>query len=98
MKIARKHAEHPLLWAKCLLGTCYSIWFLHLPSMVLQGGGSISDIRRGHHLLERMQRLRLHPVEEICYRVTSDSYWSTFTARIIRTLITSAEMSSAVKQ
>ena len=69
MKIARKHAQHPLLWAKCLLGTCYSIWFLHLPSMVLQGGGSISDIRRGHHLLERMQRLRLHPVEEICYRV-----------------------------
>ena len=69
MKIARKHAQHPLLWAKCLLGTCYSIWFLHLPSLVLQGGGSISDIRRGHHLLERMQRLRLHPVEEICYRV-----------------------------
>ena len=69
MKIARKHAEHPLLWAKCLLGTCYSIWFLHLPSMVLQSGGSISELRRGHHLLERMQRLRLHPVEEICYRV-----------------------------
>ena len=69
MKIARKHSENPLLWAKCLLGTCYSIWFLHLPSMVLQGGGNISDIRRGHHLLERMQRLRLHPVEEICYRV-----------------------------
>ena len=36
VKIARKHLENPLLWAKCLLASCYSIWYLHLPSMVLQ--------------------------------------------------------------
>ena len=69
VKIARKHAANPLLWAKCLLGSCYSIWFLHLPSMVLSSGGSMATLRSGHHLLERMQRLRLHPVDEICYRV-----------------------------
>jgi len=69
VKIARKHLENPLLWAKCLLASCYSIWYLHLPSMVLQNKGSMSSLRQGHHLLERMQRLRLHPVDEICYRV-----------------------------
>ena len=47
VKVARKHAEHPLLWAKCLLGSCYSIWFLHLPSMVLQSQGSIATLRAG---------------------------------------------------
>jgi len=69
VKIARKHVDSPLLWAKCLLATSYSIWFIHLPSMVLHDKGSISTLRRGYHLLERMQRLRLHPVDEICYRV-----------------------------
>ena len=69
VKMARKHADNPLLWAKCLLGSCYSIWFLHLPSMVLDSQGSLATIRTGHSLLERMQRLRLHPVDEICYRV-----------------------------
>ena len=69
VKMARKHADNPLLWAKCLLGSCYSIWFLHLPSMVLQSQGGLATIRTGHSLLERMQRLRLHPVDEICYRV-----------------------------
>ena len=69
VKIARKHKGNPLLWAKCLLGSCYSIWFLHLPSMVMMNQGSISTLRLGYHLLERMQRLRLHPVDEICYRV-----------------------------
>merc|ERR1719297_491560 len=29
----------------------------------------MATLRSGHHLLERMQRLRLHPVDEICYRV-----------------------------
>ena len=69
VKIARKHVDSPLLWAKCLLATTYSIWFIHLPSMVLHAKGSISTLRSGYHLLERMQRLRLHPVDEICYRV-----------------------------
>jgi pentatricopeptide repeat protein len=69
VKIARKHVDSPLLWAKCLLATTYSIWFIHLPSMVLHGKGSISTQRSGYNLLERMQRLRLHPVDEICYRV-----------------------------
>ncbi len=26
VKIARKYADSPLMWAKCLLATCYSLW------------------------------------------------------------------------
>merc|ERR1719239_561115 len=52
-----------------MLATCYSLWYLTLPAMVLQAHGSISTIRLGFTMLQRMQRLSLHPVDEICYRV-----------------------------
>ena len=35
VKIAARYAGSPLLWAKCLLATSYSIWFIHLPAMAL---------------------------------------------------------------
>ena len=73
VKIAARYAGSPLLWAKCLLATSYSIWFIHLPSMALHANSKdktpVSTIRDGYHTLQRMQRLRLHPVDEICYRV-----------------------------
>ena len=72
VKIAARYAGSPLLWAKCLLATSYSIWFIHLPSMALHASSkdkTVSTIRDGYHTLQRMQRLRLHPVDEICYRV-----------------------------
>jgi len=69
VKTARKQSESPLLWAKCMLATCYSLWYLNLPAMVLKTDGSVSTLRIGYHLLQRMQKLRLHPVDEICYRV-----------------------------
>merc|ERR1719270_2307248 len=37
--------------------------------MVMMNQGAVSTIRNGYHTLQRMQRLRLHPVDEICYRV-----------------------------
>jgi len=69
VKTARKQSESPLLWAKCMLATCYSLWYLNLPAMVLKSEGSVATLRIGYHLLQRMQKLRLHPVDEICYRV-----------------------------
>ena len=46
--LARKHVDSPLLWAKCLLGTCYSVWFIHLPSLVLANNGSMASLRSGY--------------------------------------------------
>jgi hypothetical protein len=43
--------------------------YLTLPAMVLESGGSLSSLRSGYAILQRMHRLRLHPVDEICYRV-----------------------------
>ena len=33
-RMARKQAAMPDRWGRCLLGTCYSLWFLHLPAML----------------------------------------------------------------
>jgi hypothetical protein len=43
--------------------------YLTLPAMVLESGGALSTLRSGYTILQRMHRLRLHPVDEICYRV-----------------------------
>ena len=31
-RIAKKHADSPLTWAKCLVSYVYSLWFIHLPA------------------------------------------------------------------
>ena len=40
----------------------------YLVNSPFKAHGSISTIRLGFTMLQRMQRLSLHPVDEICYR------------------------------
>ena len=40
----------------------------HLVNSPFKAHGSTSTIRLGFTMLQRMQRLSLHPVDEICYR------------------------------
>ncbi len=83
-KLAKRNQTHPYFWARCLINTAYSLWFIHLPGLVLggseesssqSGSGNSSSrpphqrLRVGLALLQRMKRLRLHPADEICYRV-----------------------------
>ncbi|KAK9507860.1 hypothetical protein O3M35_007632 [Rhynocoris fuscipes] len=67
-KLARKFASSPLLWAKCLLGTCYSIWFIHLPSYILTTQNPPSILRYAYELLVKIHKNKT-PTDEICYRV-----------------------------
>ncbi len=74
-KIAKKNQTSPYQWARCLINTAYSLWFIHLPGYVMFGSSLPSprpphqSLRIGLTLLQRMKRLRLHPADEICYRV-----------------------------
>ncbi|KAK6640985.1 hypothetical protein RUM44_012684 [Polyplax serrata] len=66
----RKHLQSAQSWAKCLLTTCYSLWFLHLPSFVISDASKSSVcLRVAYELLVKIQKLRLHPTDEVCYRV-----------------------------
>ncbi|XP_054286289.1 DENN domain-containing protein Crag [Macrosteles quadrilineatus] len=69
-KLARKYASSPELWAKLLLGTCYSIWFIHLPSQVLASQGrAAATLRSAQELLVRLHKAGFTIRDEVCYRV-----------------------------
>ncbi|XP_011331816.2 DENN domain-containing protein Crag isoform X3 [Ooceraea biroi] len=67
-RMARKQAAMPDRWGKCLLGTCYSLWFLHLPAMLQVSSQPAAILHQAYELLVKMQKLRLDPMEEVCYR------------------------------
>ncbi|XP_013393388.1 C-myc promoter-binding protein [Lingula anatina] len=68
-KTAQKHAETPVLWAKCLLAHTYSLWFIHLPAYVHVTPTKNRALRIAYNVLIKMQTARLQPPDEVCYRV-----------------------------
>ncbi|CAH2087462.1 unnamed protein product [Euphydryas editha] len=68
-RLARKASLSPEAWAKCLLGACYSLYFLALPCrLILSRGKEYATLRSAYELLERATKLRV-PCDEVCYRV-----------------------------
>ncbi|XP_026750235.2 DENN domain-containing protein Crag isoform X2 [Galleria mellonella] len=68
-RLARKANLSPESWAKCLLGACYSLYFLTLPCrLMLCRGKEHATLRSAYELLERATKLKV-PCDEVCYRV-----------------------------
>ncbi|XP_013183784.2 DENN domain-containing protein Crag isoform X2 [Amyelois transitella] len=68
-RLARKACLSPETWAKCILGACYSLYFLSLPCrLTLSRGKEHATLRSAYELLERATKLRV-PCDEVCYRV-----------------------------
>ncbi|KAJ8718534.1 hypothetical protein PYW08_002771 [Mythimna loreyi] len=68
-RLARKASLSAEAWAKCLLGACYSLYFLSLPCrMMLNRGKEHATLRAAYELLERATKLKV-PCDEVCYRV-----------------------------
>ncbi|XP_023231484.1 C-myc promoter-binding protein-like [Centruroides sculpturatus] len=68
-KVAKKQAEIPPMWAKCLVGYCYSLWFIHLPAFTKTSSSKSKALRTAYDILVKLQSLKLHPPDEVCYRV-----------------------------
>ncbi|XP_031337524.1 DENN domain-containing protein Crag-like isoform X3 [Photinus pyralis] len=68
-KLARKCIRSPELWARCLLGTCHTLYFMALPSMLsLNTGKERAILQQSYDLLVRATQLRL-ACDEVCYRL-----------------------------
>lgn len=68
-KMARKCLNSPELWAKCLSGTCHTLYFMVLPSMLsLNEGKEKAILQQAHELLVRATQQRL-ACDEVCYRL-----------------------------
>ncbi|XP_064610090.1 C-myc promoter-binding protein-like isoform X1 [Liolophura sinensis] len=68
-KMAQQHITTPHLWSKCLLAHCYSLWFVHLPAFVKNHASKPKALQLAYEVLKRMQRVKLQPPDEICFRV-----------------------------
>lgn len=70
-RVAKRLAESPLTWSKCLISYCFSIWFVHLHSYVRanQQLSLKAKLKLAFNTLLRMQSLDLHPLDEVCYRI-----------------------------
>ncbi|EDV26553.1 uncharacterized protein TRIADDRAFT_22465, partial [Trichoplax adhaerens] len=67
-EIARKQSKSPLLWAKYLLRSCYTIWFMYLPAYVKVQSSPNRALKKGFQVLLQMQTSKLHMQDEFCYR------------------------------
>ncbi|KAG4076369.1 hypothetical protein HA402_005812 [Bradysia odoriphaga] len=68
-KMARKCQAIPETWAKHLLATCYSIYFLVLPSVLLDSPTNChATLKSAYDLLSRAAKLKI-VCDEVCYRV-----------------------------
>lgn len=68
-KLARKCQTNPETWAKYLLATCYSIYFLVLPSVLLESpANNHATLKSAYDLLSQATKLKI-VCDEVCYRV-----------------------------
>lgn len=73
IKMAQKQARicqlKPGSWAHHLLATCYSLYFLILPSILLQSPDDIADtLKASYDVLSKANKLHI-TCDEVCYRV-----------------------------
>lgn len=68
-KIARKCQSSPEQWSNHLLTTCYSIYFLVLPSILLDANNDQqTTLKSAYDVLSKANRMRI-TCDEVCYRV-----------------------------
>lgn len=70
-KLARRCQTQPETWTKYLLATCYSLYFLILPAMLMNTRRAKKEadiLRDGYELLVRASKLKIN-CDEFCYRI-----------------------------
>ncbi|XP_058115826.1 DENN domain-containing protein Crag [Anopheles ziemanni] len=68
-KLARKHQANPEHWAKHLLATCYSMYFIVLPSLISENSGREQTVlKTAYDLLSKACKLKVQ-CDEVCYRI-----------------------------
>ncbi|XP_036090796.1 DENN domain-containing protein 4B isoform X4 [Rousettus aegyptiacus] len=68
-RVAQKSAAVPELWARCLLGHCYGLWFLCLPAYVRSAPSRVQALHTAYHVLRQMESHKVVLPDEVCYRV-----------------------------
>ena len=66
--MAQKSAAVPELWARCLLGHCYGLWFLCLPAYVRSAPSRVQALHTAYHVLRQMESRKVVLPDEVGLR------------------------------
>ncbi|XP_064494679.1 DENN domain-containing protein 4B isoform X3 [Pseudopipra pipra] len=68
-RVAQKSSAVPELWARCLLGHCYGLWFLYLPTHVRAAPAKLGALQLAYDVLRQMEQHKVVLPDEVCYRI-----------------------------
>ncbi|XP_069041553.1 DENN domain-containing protein 4B [Lepisosteus oculatus] len=68
-KRAQKYASVPEMWSKCLLGHCYGLWFIYLPTFVRAESAKVRALQTAYEVLKHMETRKVVLPDEVCYRI-----------------------------
>ncbi|XP_069796666.1 DENN domain-containing protein 4B isoform X2 [Narcine bancroftii] len=68
-KVAQKYSVIPDMWAKCLLGQCYALWFIYLPTQVRGSQLKVRALHTAYDVLKKMETKRVVLPDEVCHRI-----------------------------
>lgn len=79
-RMAQKSAAVPELWARCLLGHCYGLWFLCLPAYVRSASSRVRALHTAYHVLRQMESRKVVLPDEVGTHASSrrperDTWW-----------------------
>ncbi|XP_006031022.1 DENN domain-containing protein 4B isoform X2 [Alligator sinensis] len=68
-RVAQKYSSVPDMWAKCLLGHCYGLWFIYLPTYVRAAPSKVRALQMAYDVLKQMEARKVVLPDEVCYRI-----------------------------
>ncbi|XP_069507458.1 DENN domain-containing protein 4B isoform X2 [Ambystoma mexicanum] len=68
-RVAQKYSAMPDMWAKCLLGHCYGLWFIYLPTYVQAMQSKVLALQTAYSALKQMETKKVVLPDEVCYRI-----------------------------
>ncbi|XP_030637419.1 DENN domain-containing protein 4B [Chanos chanos] len=68
-KRAQKYSSVPDMWSKCLLGHCYGLWFIYLPTFVRAESTKVRALHTAYEVLKHMETRKVMLPDEVCYRI-----------------------------
>lgn len=64
-RVAQKSSAVPELWARCLLGHCYGLWFLYLPTHVRAAPAKLRALQLAYDVLRKMEQHKVVLPDEV---------------------------------
>lgn len=68
-KRAQKYSAVPDMWSKCLLGHCYGLWFIYLPTFVRAESAKVRALHTAYDVLKHMENRKVVLPDEVRARL-----------------------------